>query len=447
MKRNLFLSLSALTLLLVALLFCASCSCRGGGEVTVRYLNFKPEIAEKYNALAEEYYKETGVRVIVDTAASGTYEQTLATKMSTAERPTIFQINGPVGYQSWKDYCADLTDTRLYGVLSDQSLALRGESDAVVGIPYVVEGYGIIYNKEITNRYFALTSRQTAVNSMEEIDSFEELRTVVEDMQKRRGELGIDGVFATTSLKSGEDWRWHTHLFNVPLSYELEEEEVDLTKGTPKEILFSGEGEFKRLFDLYLNNSTTAPTLLGTKTVSDSMAEFALEKCAMVQNGNWAWEQIRSTSGNKVAEGDVAFLPLYTGRAGEQRQGLAIGTENYICINSSVPKDEQRAAADFLYWMFSSEVGKRYVTEELGFISPFNTFDEDEAPGDPLAREVLRYTRMEGVRSVPWNFTLFPSQQFKDAFGAALLRYAQGTKTWDAVVSDVVEKWKSEAKG
>lgn len=447
MKRKLFLLLSATLVLLTALLFGVSCSCKGGGEVTVRYLNFKPEIAEKYNALAEEYYKETGVRVIVDTAASGTYEQTLATKMSTAERPTIFQINGPVGYQSWKDYCADLTDTKLYDALSEQTLALRGENDAVVGIPYVVEGYGILYNKEITNRYFALASRQKTVNSMDEVNSYEKLRVVVEDMQKHKGALGIDGVFAVTSLKNGEDWRWHTHLFNVPLSYEFEEEEIDLTKGTPKEILFSGEGEFKRLFDLYLNNSTTAPTLLGTKTVSDSMAEFALEKCAMVQNGNWAWEQIRATDGNKVAEGDVAFLPLYTGRAGEERQGLCVGTENYICINSAAPKEEQKAAADFLYWMFSSETGKRYVTQEFGFISPFNTFGEGETPQDPLAREVLRYTRMEGVRSVPWNFTLFPSQQFKDAFGAALLRYAQGTKTWDAVVSDVVEKWKSEAKG
>ena len=91
-------------------------------------------------------------------------------------------------------------------------------------------------------------------------------------------------------------------------------------------------------------------------------------------------------------------------------------------------------------------MGKRYVTEELGFISPFNTFGEGEVPSDPLAREIIRYTRMEGVKSVPWNFTVFPSQQFKDAFGAALLRYAQGTKTWDNVVSDVVEKWKSEAK-
>ena len=65
-------------------------------------------------------------------------------------------------------------------------------------------------------------------------------------------------------------------------------------------------------------------------------------------------------------------------------------------------------------------------------------------PTDPLAREVLRYASSENLRSIPWNFTLFPSQAFKDALGASLLRYAQGAKEWSGVVSDTVSKWKSE---
>ena len=35
---------------------------------------------------------------------------------------------------------------------------------------------------------------------------------------------------------------------------------------------------YKNIFDLYINNSTCKPALLGSKTVSDSMAEFALGK-------------------------------------------------------------------------------------------------------------------------------------------------------------------------
>ena len=73
-----------------------------GGEVY--YLNFKPEVAEIYQKIADEYKKETGVTLKVVTAAAGTYEQTLKSEIAKSDAPVLFQINGPRGYESWKDY-------------------------------------------------------------------------------------------------------------------------------------------------------------------------------------------------------------------------------------------------------------------------------------------------------------------------------------------------------
>lgn len=437
--------LTLCAMVLVTAVILSSCR-RDDGTVTVRYLNFKPEIADKYQELADAYEAETGVRVIIDTAANNTYEQTLMAKMATDEAPTLFQINGPKGYANWSDYCADLTDSELYKHLSDKSLALKGSDGKVYGIPYVVEGYGIIYNEAITDRYFELDSKATPYDSMDDIDSFDELKALVEDMQKNKSALGIGGVFASTSLKSGEDWRWQTHLANLPIYYELEENDVDLSSDQTGNIAFEYSNQFKNIFDLYLNNSVTEPRLVGTKTVSDSMAEFALEQCAMVQNGNWAWSQIADVSGNKVKAENVKYLPIYTGMEGEESQGLCIGTENFYAINSKASEAEQQAALDFIYWMYSSEKGKQYVTKEFGFIAPFDTFDEDEMPTDPLALEIIEYMNDDDVKNIPWNFTLFPSQTFKEQFGASLLKYAQGNKSWDDVTADMVSSWKKESQ-
>lgn len=414
------------------------------GPVTVRYLNFKPEIADKYKELAAVYEQETGVKVIVETAANNTYEQTLTAKMATDEAPTLFQINGPRGYAAWKDYCADLKNTQLYNHLTDKNMAVT-DGDKVVGIPYVVEGYGIIYNKAITDRYFALADRGTTFTSMDEINTFDKLRALVEDMQKNATRLQIQGVFASTSLKAGEDWRWQTHLANLPIYYEFRDGNVDLTSADIGKIAFRYADRFRNIFDLYTNNSVTDKKLLGTKTVVDSMAEFALEKCAMVQNGNWAWGQIRDVSGNKVKAENVKFLPIYIGMEGEENQGLAIGTENYYAINSKASEEEQKAAADFIYWLYSSPKGKEYVTQQLGFIAPFDTFGENEQPGDPLAREVVSWMSRRDTVSVPWQFTLFPSAVFKEDFGASLLKYAQDGKTWDTVIKDMVASWERES--
>ena len=44
------------------------------------------------------------------------------------------------------------------------------------------------------------------------------------------------------------------------------------------EVEFKYDQEYKNIFDLYLENSTVAPEVLTGKSVTDSMAEFALEQ-------------------------------------------------------------------------------------------------------------------------------------------------------------------------
>ena len=425
------------------------CAERTSGDVY--FLNFKPESAQVYKEIVDKYEQETGVKVKVVTAAANTYEQTLKSEIAKSDAPTIFQINGPIGYESWKDYCLNIEDSNFAKLLSDDTLAIRDKNgNGIYAVPYVVEGYGIIYNDAIMKKYFALNNKAVAIDSADQINNFDTLKAVVEDMAAHKDELGIDGVFASTSLSSGEDWRWQTHLLNVPLYYEFSGNQ-DYTDPTlaglnSKEIAFRYSENYRNIFDLYTNNSISEKGLLGSKSTSDSMAEFALSRVAMVQNGNWAWSQIKDVKGNTVSENDIKFLPIYTGISGEENQGLCIGTENYLAINKNATKDQQQKSLDFLYWLFTSKTGKDYVTNKLDFITPFNSFSEEELPSDPLAREVVRYMNDDTKQTVPWIFTSFPSDVFKTDVGGALLEYVQGNKNYEDVESIVKTKWKSERK-
>ena len=441
-------AVSLLLCILTGILSLSLAGCKNKNSAEVYFLNFKPESAEIYKQIAKDYEKEKGVKVKVVTAAANTYEQTLKSEIAKSSAPTIFQVNGPVGYETWKEYCLDIKDSKLYSYLSDDSLAIKDKKGGVYALPYVVEGYGIIYNEEITDKYFELADKKATVSSMSEIKNFSQLKTLAEDMTAHKSQLGIEGAFASTSLASGEDWRWQTHLMNIPLYYEFKESEdyddPTIAGLNSKEIAFRYSDEFKNTFDLYTNNSLTDKKILGSKSTADSMAEFAQGKVAFVQNGNWAWSQISGVKGNTVKKDKIKFLPVYTGIKGEESQGLCIGTENYIAVNKYASKEQQQASLDFLDWLFSSDTGKKYVTEKLKFITPFNTFSDDELPDDPLAKEVVRYMRDDSVKTVPWIFTSFPSENFKTEVGNALLEYVQGTKTFDDVKKTVIDKWKSE---
>ena len=415
----------------------------------IYFLNFKPEVAEIYeNEVIPAFEAENpGYKLNVVTAASGTYEQTFNSEVAKSNPPVIFQVNGPVGLNNQKAVAADLSSTNFYKILADKSMALKLDGK-VSAIPYAVEGYGIIYNASIMAKYFALPNKNTKVNSMDEINNFATLKAVVEDMQANKDALGIKGVFASTSMAAGNQWRWQTHTVNVPLYKEFLDDAPNanpLATGLAQDtITFKYSDNYKNIMDLYTNNSLTAKTLLGAKTVDESMAEFALGQCAMVQNGNWAAGQILGVAGNKVAADDIKFLPIYTGIAGEENFGLCIGTENYLCINKNASPEAQKGADVFLTWLFSSATGKNLVSTKLNFITPFNTFSDNDLPADPLSKEVSKWMNKPGVTSVMWVFNAIPSEVWKDNLGDALLQYFEGKLDWATVKATAVDGWKVE---
>lgn len=403
------------------------------GKGKVYFLNFKPEAADQWVALAKKYTDKTGVQVKVQTAASGTYQQTLKSELAKSDAPTIFQVNGQVDYQNWKGYTADLKDTGIYNELNNKDSALK-DGDKVVGVPYVVEYYGIIYNKDLLKKYTELPGAK--IKDAKEINSFDKLKEVSDDMQAKKDQLGIKGAFTSAGFDSSSDWRFKAHLANIPLSYEFKEDGVTTQPETIKGTYLPN---FKNIFDLYLKDSTTAPSQLSSKTGDDANSEFALGEAAFYQNGTWAWTDLQKAG---MKPDQVGMLPIYIGAKGEENQGLATGSENYLCINAKASEADQKASKDFLNWVVTSDEGIKALSEDMGFTTPFKTFDKVKSD-NPLVEEAVEDSN-SGKEQVAWNFTMMPSEEWKNQLGQAMLAYAQGTGSWDDVRKAFVDNWKTE---
>ena len=416
-----------------ALAACGSDSSSSDGKGKVYYLNFKPEANDAWQALAKKYTKKTGVEVKVQTAASGTYEQTLKSEIAKSEAPTLFQVNGPVGYQNWKSYTADMSDTEPYKELIDQSVALK-DGDKVVGVPYAMETYGIIYNKDILNKYIATDGAK--IKSVDDIDNFDTLKAVADDMQAKKDELGIKGAFTSAGFDSSSDWRFKTHLANLPLYYEFKQDKIT---EQPETIKGTYLPQYKQIFDLYLKDSTTEPTQLSSKTGDDATSEFSLGEAAFYQNGTWAWSDLNK---NGMKADSLGMLPIYIGVKGEEKQGLATGSENYWCINDKASDADKKATKDFLKWVITDKDGIESISSDMGLTTPFKTFS-DVKSDNPLTQAAVE-DQNSGKTAVSWNFTMMPSEEWKNKLGSALLEYAQGTGDWNAVKTAFVDGWKTE---
>ncbi|PAT06060.1 ABC transporter substrate-binding protein [Corynebacterium hadale] len=431
--------LATVATVMVASISLVACGTDNGPSVY--YLNFKPEQAEQFKTIAAEYTEETGIPVKVVTAASGSYMQTLKAEMAKSNAPTLFQVNGQEGYGIWKDYLADLSDYEVVQELNDDAQPITDKDGAVRAVPYALEGFGILYNEEIFDRYFALPN--PAVASMDEVNNFGALKAVAEDMQAKKEELGIDGAFAVTSLIAGEEWRWTNHLMNGPYHYEIQDRGITEFTEMPTIDFIYGD-QYKQMLDLYLNNSTTKPALAASRSTSDSMAEFATGKAAMVQNGSWAWSQIGGEGSTDVKEDKIKFMPIYMGLPDEENVGLNIGTEAYMAVNNKASEEDQQATRDFLNWLFLSDQGKQHVVNDLSFIAPFKNYGPEDVPDDPLAHQVQAALTDEDSETIPWDFQFSPNQQFRDLYGQNLAQYAIGNMSWDDVVAKLKEDWEYE---
>ena len=398
----------------------------GGSEEArgkVYYLNFKPEADEYWQELAETYTEETGVPVTVLTAASGEYEKTLKSEMAKTDAPTLFQVNGPVGLASWKDYCYDLSDSDIAGELTDDSFALM-DGDKMAGIAYVVENYGIIYNKALLEQ---------AGYTADDITDFDSFKEVVEDITARKDELGFS-AFTSAGMDGSSDWRFKTHLANLPIYYEYKDEGIDTTdaiKGTYLD-------NYRQIWDLYINNATCAPTEISTKTADDATAEFVTEEAVFYQNGTWEYNNIAD-----VGDENLGILPIYIGVEGEENQGVCTGTENYWCVNSKASEDDIQATLDFMNWCVTSDEGVEAMCSDMGFVIPFPANLEST---NTLVNEANKYME-EGKTPVTWCFSTMPSEEWKNGVGSALTAYAadQTDANWDAVVRAFVDGWAAEA--
>ena len=390
----------------------------------VYYLNFKPEQDQQWKDLAKVYTEQTGVPVEVVTAASGEYETTLMSEMAKSDAPTLFQVNGPVGLANWKDYCYDLTGSDILSQLTSDTYALK-DGDATLGVGYVIESYGIITNKTLLEK---------AGYTIDDIQSFADLKKVAEDITARKDELGF-AAFSSAGMDSSSDWRYKTHLANLPIYFEYQEDGItstDAIKGTYLD-------NYKNIYDLYINNSTCDPTELAGKTADDSRNEFLAGEAVFYQNGSW--EYVNLTKDGTFTDDDLAMIPLYFGVGDEANQGLCTGTENYWCVNKEAPEEDIQATLDFMNWCVTSEEGTKAMADDMGFVIPFKGAQEST---NLFVKEDREMTEA-GKTPVAWCFTTMPSENWKNGVGSALTAYAAGTGDWDGVVSAFVDGWATEA--
>ena len=389
---------------------------------SVYYLNFKPEADAAWQELAKTYTEQTGVKVTVVTAASGTYEDTLTAELDKAAAPTMFQAGNQGAIDAYGEWCLDLQDTDVYKEMTTDAFNLKGDDGSVLSIGYCYESIGIIVNKALLDK---------AGHSLDEITNFESLKAVADDIHARASELGFD-AFTSAGLDSSSSWRFSGHLANMPLYYQFRDDGV--TK-KPATITNKYLDNFKAIWDLYTTDSATTGADLTTATGDQAEAEFGQGQAVFYQNGSWEYSNLTGKFG--MNKDDLAMIPIYCGVAGEEKAGLCSGTENCWAVNKEAAPEDIQATLDFMKWVVTSEEGTTMLAEQFG-LCPFKNAKTPENVFLADANALLA----AGNYTVTWAFNWTPAvTDWRAGVVDALTQYTAGTGDWSAVETAFVDGW------
>lgn len=394
-------------------------------EGSVYYLNFKPEADEAWQKVAAAYTEQTGVPVKVVTAASGTYQETLTAEMDKSEAPTMFQVGNQGAVDTWGEYCYDLTNTDVWNEMTTHAFDLTNEDGFTYSIGYCYECFGIIVNKALLEK---------AGHSIDEINNFDSLKAVADDIHARAAELGFD-AFSSAGLDGSSSWRFSGHLANMPLFYEFRDDDVH---SKPATITGAYLDNFKAIWDLYITDSATTGADLLAATGDASEAEFGNGEAVFYQNGSWEYSALTEKYGMKAE--DLQMIPIYCGVKGEEEAGLCSGTENCWAVNAEASEAGIQATLDFMKWVVTSEEGTTMLAEQFG-PCPFNAA---KTPENVFFADANALTT-EGKYVVTWAFNYTPAvDDWRAAVVDALGQYTAGTGDWDAVVEAFVDGWATQ---
>lgn len=330
----------------------------------------KVEITDQMEALAKEYQAETGVEVEVWGTTGDDYFQQLKTKLANNQGPVVFSLAPGSESAQMAAYLEDLSDLAFVDKIADGMANII--DDKIVGIPYTVEGFGLVYNKSMVNP-----------EDVKDYDSFLKM------MQEQKAN-GINGL----SL-SQESYFLIGHILNTPFAIQENPDQfvADLAAGKVKIADTPEFQEFAKFYAAIRDNAQNPLEINYDKEIGD----LATGKSASIHQGNWCAAMFNDYE----MDFELGMMPLPL--RGNDRLAVSVPAAWYI--NSQATEAEKQAGKDFLNWLYTSEPGKKYLMDEFGFIPVVAGMESQKL--DVLSQEVARFT--ESGKTIPWPMSQWPA--------------------------------------
>ena len=183
-----------------------------GDKVTINLYQNKSEISSQLQEAADKYTEENpNVTINVESIQGNDYNTNLKAKLISDDSVDIYALGDNI--TNMTDYVEDLSDQEWLKNAVDGSLDDVTLDGKVYGIPVSVEGYGLVYNKEIFKDAGIDASTLTSYDAIDK--AFADLQNQIDSgkLKDKYPQLEAGEEYAAK-----ETWIPGLHTLNAPLA-------------------------------------------------------------------------------------------------------------------------------------------------------------------------------------------------------------------------------------
>lgn len=420
------------------------------------YHDFQSGLSPMWKKLLEMFGEERGIATRYVTAPQPMYEKALAENLSGDTPPAVMRVRFGLlqKYGFLKDLFEPLNDMKAAKEINRKYCAVNKNGD-IVSLAYNCESIGLVYNKKIMERYFALADRKNReINSVSDIKSQKTLILVADDIHAHRNELGIEGTFPTAAFAPNSDFQWRKYAMSMPLFYEMRDRNTE----NISDFAFDYAENTRLMFDMFFRNCTGSVDSFGSTLLNDSVGTFMHGKAAMILYPGYIREVYIKQ--NKLAEAqcaqlveddDLGMMPLYFGNKDESSTGIISFSAWHNAVRKNASPEEKALGKEYIDWLVHSPKA-RSVFKKMEYVSPYYSAPQDFVPDTALAKQLYAVQKDDTLVAPFASYLFMPGtmdaadeKDFQAQFGRNLYAYAKGKLPWKDVCTNFCEGWKTSS--
>ncbi|MBW5446498.1 carbohydrate ABC transporter substrate-binding protein [Cohnella sp. CFH 77786] len=324
-------------------------------KVEIIMTNGKGEIASQWEQAAKDFMAANpNITVKAYSQAVGDTLSILDKLTASGETVTIAMMGPDQLLNKHKDFGIDLSNEKWNG---DTSYGIRDESGKVVGFPFAIEGFGLVYNKKVVEKAVGGSFDPFSINTRDK------LKELLDKMK-------ASGVQYPVAYQT-EAWSVSNHYSTQFLNQaadpntviaQLKEGKLDLASNA----VWNGYYDTMDLLASKEYNKYGERPL--GKYYDDAHLSVGKGESAILFNGNWAFDSLKAVAGDSFG-----FIPVPVDNNPDNplNNKIQAGPTQSLVINNKATPAQQEAAKKFLNWIVYDQAGQDFLVNKSQIISAF----------------------------------------------------------------------------